>query len=476
MNLLSKGTKSIGLIVFAIAAMLFLSAKISTAGYSASDENTYFKMGQLVSEGKTPYTDFFFAHPPLQIYLYAVVFKIFGFNLGILKFLSAAAAVVAAFFVFRLLNEKSEMAAIIGTLLFFFTHAILLFTSFPTGTEFVMMFSAAGFYYFHKKRSVVSGVLLGFGAVTGLLALIPAAVISAWLLIRNANELRKFLAGFFAVVVPVSEGFVIATKGAYIAQTITYNLLKPEGVLDTGAVISRVLGRNWLLLASAATAVFAKRKLSAAVAVPLAIAAAYAAAFFFMNTVFDYYFLNIAPFAAILAGQGVTGLVGSLRLRKSAAYGAIIMLIAAVSYFNYGNFAANDTYDFDNAREIASFVRENSDKNELIFGEDGTTPLISLLAGREIALDFIDSNDLRFRTGLEKPEEVVKELKGGLRFFLVRKLGLGKNARGYEVKFAYGMISLPEFSRFVNEECKLAKKFETPWNGRVKEYYVYDCG
>lgn len=467
--------KRAGWIVFAIASLVFLSVKISTVGYSASDENTYYKMGQLVGEGKVPYNDFFFAHPPLQIYIYAVVFKLFGFNLGILKFLSAAAAVITAFFVFRLLNEKSEMAGVTGALLLLFTHSVLLFTSFPTGTEFVMMFSAAGYYYFYKNKSIRSGVLFGLGAITGLLALIPAAVIGGWLLARNLNELRKFLTGFLAVFATINAIFLVISKGAYISQVLTYNLLKPEGVLDKAAVISRLVSKNWLLLAAAATVVFAKRKFSAAVAVPLAIAAVYAAAFSVMKTVFDYYFLNVAPFMAILAGQGADGMIQRFRLRKVLAYTAAFVVIIAVSYVNYGNFAANDTYDFENARDIANFIKENSDENELIFGEDATVPLISLLAEREIALDFIDSNDLRFRTGLEDAKEVTNKLGGEVRFFLVRKLYLGDNARGEDVRIAYGVATLPEFNRFLKEKCEVAKKFETPWKGRVKEYYVYDC-
>src|SRR3989338_9145631 len=142
-------------VVFAAAAVVFLLIKMSAVGYSASDENTYYKMGELVAKGETPYVDFFFAHPPLQVYAYAAVFKFFGFNLGVLKFLSAAAAVIAALFVFLVLNERSDFAAIFGTLLFFFTHSMLLFTSFPTGTEFVMMFSAAGFYFFYKKMGLL---------------------------------------------------------------------------------------------------------------------------------------------------------------------------------------------------------------------------------------------------------------------------------------------------------------------------------
>jgi len=458
-------------IVFALAAVVFLAIKIDAAGYAESDENTYYKMGQLIAGGKTPYVDFFFAHPPFQVYLYAVVFKFFGFNLGILKFLSAAAAVITAFFVFRLLNEKSQIAAVTATLLFFFTHAILLFTSFPTGTEFVMMFSAAGFYYFHKKRSIASGVLFGFGAITGMLALIPAAVIAGWLLIRNLGEFRRFLTGFLAIFATVNALFLIITKGDYITQTITYHFLKPEGVLDKAAVVSRIITRNWLVLLAAATALFAKSRFRARITVPFLIVVVYAIAFSVMKTFFDYYILNMLPFLVVLAGYGISGMVQTFRVRKILAYGMVLGLIVTVGYLNYSNFAANDAYDFDNAREIANFVKENSGEDELVFGEDATTPLISLLSGREIALDFVDSNDLRFRTGLEDAEEVINELKSDVRFFLARRLDFGEG-----VELAYGVSTLPEFDEFLKEDCIVAKKFERPWNDKVKAYYVYDCG
>ncbi len=459
-------------IVFAAAAVLFLAIKMGAVGYSASDENTYYKMGELVARGETPYVDFFFAHPPLQVYMYAGVFKFFGFNLGILKFLSAAAAVIAAFFVFLVLNEKSDFAAIFGTLLFFFTHATLLFTGFPTGTEFAMMFSAAGFYFFYKRIGLASGILFGLGALSGLLALVPAVICCVWLLPRSFEEFKRFIAGFASVFGVVSLAFIIVSKGGYIAQVFAYNLLKPSGVLDTGAVISRLLYNNWLLLAAAATAVFAGWKPRFSVLVPASIVAAYAAAFVSMNAIFDYYSLAAVPFLAILAGEGLVGVVEFSRLRKASAYGIILAVIAAVGFFNYAGFSGNEAYDFSNAREVANFVRDNSAANETIFGEDATTPLVSLLSGREIALNFVDSNDLRFRTGLEDADDFVGKLRNSsMRFFLVRKLDFGNN-----VKMNYGVATMKQFDNFLKEDCEVSRKFETPWKEKVKEYYVYDCG
>src|SRR3989338_974374 len=101
-------------IIFFAAAAVFLAIKVFAADYAVSDENTYYKMGQLVAEGQVPYRDFFFAHPPLQIYIYAVAFKVFGFNFFMLKMFSAVAAVAAAVFVFLAAKEKVNREAAVA--------------------------------------------------------------------------------------------------------------------------------------------------------------------------------------------------------------------------------------------------------------------------------------------------------------------------------------------------------------------------
>ena len=70
------------------------------------DENVYYYMGKLVSEGKVPYRDFFYAHPPLHIYLIALIYKVFGFNIIILKLLPLIAILVSAKFIFCIAKNK----------------------------------------------------------------------------------------------------------------------------------------------------------------------------------------------------------------------------------------------------------------------------------------------------------------------------------------------------------------------------------
>lgn len=61
--MLSRQDKlSYGLLFIFVAVFIIITLKglvISQPG----DENVYYYMGKLVSEGKVPYKDFFFAHP-----------------------------------------------------------------------------------------------------------------------------------------------------------------------------------------------------------------------------------------------------------------------------------------------------------------------------------------------------------------------------------------------------------------------------
>ena len=72
-------------ILAVVCIIIFLFIKFSTLSYQNSDENTYFYMAKLMAEGKLPYRDFFFAHPPLQVAIYSLFLKVFGMHVFLLK-------------------------------------------------------------------------------------------------------------------------------------------------------------------------------------------------------------------------------------------------------------------------------------------------------------------------------------------------------------------------------------------------------
>jgi len=130
----------------AIILIIFLLLKSQGFQHSRTDENIYFYMGKLMAEGKIPYRDFFFAHPPLPLLLFTLIFLIFGFNFILLKSISVIAIIVAAYYLFRLIAEETDpKIGILSTIVFLFSYDVLRASTHPTGINLMVMLMLAGF-------------------------------------------------------------------------------------------------------------------------------------------------------------------------------------------------------------------------------------------------------------------------------------------------------------------------------------------
>ncbi len=468
-------------LLFIAAATVFLAIKIPASDYAVSDENTYYKMGQLVAGGQVPYRDFFFSHLPLQVYLYAAVFKLFGFNLIILKLLSAAAVAVTAAFVFAIAKSRIGPAiASAATLLFMFSYGTLLFSNYPTGLELAMPFVMAAFYFFLQKKSLLCGFMLGLATATYQLSVLalPVFLLGAALMLKEKKALLRMAVGFAAVAGAVSLIFLLAAGWEFIRQVLVYHLQKPSENIDKSAIFFRILKTNWLLFGLAALAVASSHRKKITLLMPLSIALVYVLAFPFIKTAFNYYLLYAFPFLALTGGYGLLALqellTGKIKLRRGLAAAAIIALIALSSFFAARQFYDYDFQDFDNAQEIAGYVQANSRQEQTIFGDDSTVPLISILAGREIALNYADNNAMRYRSGITGMEATLRQLnesagKGELKFILLRRIKLDEGT------LDFGIGTEDKFTAFVKGNCILAKEFSAEWRGLTHAYYVYDC-
>ena len=65
---------------------------------------------------------------------------------------------------------------------------------------------------------------------------------------------------------------------------------------------------------------------------------------------------------------------------------------------------------FSRAQEIADYIRDNSAPGETIVGSSLTTPLLSMLSGRALAADFVDTNSKRFKSGMLENKHGCKEV------------------------------------------------------------------
>ncbi len=469
-------------LLFIAVAAIFLIIKISSAHYAVSDENTYYKMGQLVAEGQLPYRDFFFAHTPLQIYLYAAVFMLFGFNLLVLKMLSAAAIIITAAFIFAIVKEKLNFkVATAAAALFLFSYGTMLFSNFPTGVEIATAFATASFYFFMQKRFFTSGFLSGLAAATAQLSIValPILAAAAVLLLKDKKAAYRLLLGFAASAGTISLAFLAVAKGEFIRQVIIYHLNKPSESADKAAIFFRIVKTNWLLFIAAAAAAVSGYRTKISALLPLVIGAAYIAAFPLMKSSFNYYALYAFPFLAIAGGYGLRAayevLAERLKLRQEMAVAAIAAIVILGGFSAVQQFNSYDFQDFPIAKDVAAYVRENSIEGQTIFGDDSTVPLVSLLSGREIAINYVDNNAMRYQSGatdlgatLQLLQEAIS--KKGLKFVLLRRTEVQKGAY-----LDFGIGTEKRFMGFVRNSCKLAKEFQYSWRGLPQLYDIYDC-
>ncbi|MBI2131048.1 glycosyltransferase family 39 protein, partial [Candidatus Woesearchaeota archaeon] len=229
------------------------------------DENVYYYMGKLVSEGSVPYRDFFYAHPPLQLYILAAAFKLFGFNIAVLKLIPLASVLVTALFVYLTARHLfGSLKGVIALAMYLFSYSIMFNSVFSFGLETATMFLIIGVHqYFVKGRAFIGGLFFGIAGVTRLLALAPAAVIIATAFFRDRKAAYRLSSGLASVFIAVNLLFILFLGAAFVFPVYKFHLLKGADASRFSEYIN-VVKLNWLLFSlfiiSAAMIIIRKEK------------------------------------------------------------------------------------------------------------------------------------------------------------------------------------------------------------------------
>lgn len=327
-----------------------------------SDENIYFHMAvRTAFDGLWPYRDYFFAHPPLHLLLGVVALKLGalfggaramvdptawmtgGAALVIMKSLTAIAAAVGGWFVYRAARTVNILAGVLALGSFLFAEEILY--SFFTGTIEAVMFAAIGLYALTTKRDRLAGV--SFAAAT-LVALYAAPLAAGmWLALvmvdrRRAGTVALWTTG---VLLAVHGAFFAWAGSAYLHAVFLYHLDKPG---EARSFFQQLLPLLWnsghLILAPILAAVALWRPPRPRVAW-LAGAGALLCFVFIasLQRVFHFYFVMAYPALAVLAGIGyaaflrtgielVRGRLGKMRLAPESL-GHFVVLAVVVGLF-----------------------------------------------------------------------------------------------------------------------------------------------
>jgi len=214
----------------ALALVFFSFALLKTysLNFVMGDEHMYFYMSLLVSEGKWPYRDFFFSHPPLQLYLMAPLYKLFGYSLALSKAVPSLAAMASGFYVYRI-GERlvGRLEGVLATALFLFTFDVLRGSSHFTGANCALAFGLAATYQVLLRRPLLAGVLFGVGTFIGIYIAPLALMLAVLLVFRSWKEALRLLAAYLGTSALVCALFAAVAGGqAFWYQVFGYNLNK----------------------------------------------------------------------------------------------------------------------------------------------------------------------------------------------------------------------------------------------------------
>jgi len=368
-----------------------------------SDENFYFNVAKNIAEGKIPYRDFFFAHPPLQVYTLAILYKIFGFSFFIGKFLTllySSISILLLYFIIKVIYK--EKSAFMASILFILSPPFIAFSHISYGMWETMAFLLLSLLLLFKKRTFLSVTFFVVAIFFRYVVILYLPLFLVLLYLRN-GKISKFLLPFIVLLtfsILIASG-VFGTN--YINQTVFYHIFKTS-VQSQTQYLNMSLFFMFLAIISALIGLFEKNKLMMTFALlPLAVDVLL---LLFLKMTFYHYFLLSVPLYLIAFSK-----IFELRYKFLKFAVVALLILSLILNFNTLDFYLNPAYS-KKFYYVADFIRTNTEKNDTIFGEPVMTNYVSLVTGREIAGGYLDSyvQHLSFE-GIEKVVKVLSEKK-----------------------------------------------------------------
>ncbi|MBI2134188.1 glycosyltransferase family 39 protein [Candidatus Woesearchaeota archaeon] len=446
---------SLALVVLVSVIILFVVVQSrGLLHFDNSDENIYFYMSYLVSEGKLPYRDFFYAHPPLELLFGASVFRLFGFNLFILKLIPLTAIVVSGILVYLIAKGFfGEAAGLLSAAFFLFSYRVMAEATYFMGINIALMFLLFGFYYL-GKRPYLAGLMFAFACLTRLLVIVPVIIILAFYLLKKPMGFFK-LVSVFAVVFGIANLILALFFPMFFVSVYKFHLMKPPVEGRTVSLFFDFVPQNILLVMAALCAflLWNKRLLLFAV-----ISVSYLVFLLQLGRVFNFYFLVAIPFLAVIAGVSVDYLLKKVSYQK-VAVAAVIVVFLINAAFIANRLWFFDFQDFRTGKEIAGYIRANTGPDGLIYGDASSVPLISLFSSRRIADDLVDTNDMVYLSGVRGLDSELKRVKDMKPVYVV-------------IRPLYGIGGIEKTQQFLDGNCGLERRFKDPY---WADFLVYRC-
>jgi 4-amino-4-deoxy-L-arabinose transferase-like glycosyltransferase len=405
-------------------------------------------MGNSILNGKTPYNDFFFAHPPLQVYTLALIYRLFGVSFVAGKMLTLIMSTLSVFLVYSILKELyDEKSGLFAAAVLLITPAFLSFSTIGYGMWETLLFVLLSVYLAIKNK-------LNFSAITFVIAILfrylavvylPFLVI---LLYLRKQKFKIFLFWFFSTFTISILLLILIFGSNYIGQTILYQLFSKVyagtlGIemqywsigyfflfLSLVSIVVAYANKDKILLLFASTSIIADMII-----------------LFSLKLFFYHYFLISLAFCIMAVGR--TLIISKEWIIK--VFIPIILLLAILNNIQTIDFYLNPKYA-ERYYSMVNLIENSTSVNDSIFGEPVATNYVSFVTSRKISSNYLDSylQHLIF----DDEQKVIENLE--------------KNKPKIFIEMENYYSSNPTFSKFLSENYVLERKFEG-----IPNYSVY---
>lgn len=366
---------------------LFMVIKLIFIFPTFSDENVYFNIAKNVLEGKIPYKDFFFAHPPLQIYFLAFMFKIFGTSFLVGKLLSLITSTLSVFLIYLILKELyDEKSGFLAALIFLITPVFLSFSTIGHGMWETLFFVLLSTYLMIKNKLNFAGITFVIAILFRYLAVLYLPFLIILLYLRK-QKVKTFLIWGFPIFFISILLMIFIFGSSYFEQTVSYQIFSKIST-DASEVQMQYwsIGYFFFFLSLISAIVMYTNKDKALLLFALISLITDMMILFGLKLIFYHYFLISLAFCVMAVGR-------VLMLSKDWIVKIIIpiiLLLAILSNTPTLDFYLNPAYA-ERYYSMASFIENSTSTNNSIFGEPVITNYVSFVSNRRISSNYLDS-------------------------------------------------------------------------------------
>ena len=208
-------------VLILILLIIYLIFSIFLIHPRFSDEIIYINMAKWVSKGLLPYKDFFFAHPPFQLFFLAPIASFSNFALAKLFVFIISAFTAYLFYLFALKVFRNHDLAFYSFLLFILSPSFLIYSREALGVFESLFLFFLGLNMLRKNEKA-SLTLITFSVFTRYLTIFLLPFV--FLIIKRKKERKKFLIKLSFFLVFFFFLLVILFGFEYVNNTFLFHL------------------------------------------------------------------------------------------------------------------------------------------------------------------------------------------------------------------------------------------------------------